>query len=199
MHRPILSFVAALLLAACGDSGQSTSDSAAADTTTQLPVATRPSCNEHRITGEGIGALRIGLPIDSVRILCNVTRDTITRASEGQMARVLSVAIDNDTVLAEVDSARVRRILVRSQELYTIDSLSVGSSIKMLTPLPDLNPMVGEGYLYVTSSAHCGMSFRLSEPPSSTAHGEWKSADLKALAPTVHVTRILLLGCTPWR
>jgi hypothetical protein len=94
-----------------------------------------------------------------------------------------------------VANARVWRILVRSQGLFTADSLSVGSSIATLVALPSVNPMVGEGYLYVATPAHCGMSFRLSVPPATLKKGEWTNAELRKLEPTVHVTRILLLGC----
>jgi hypothetical protein len=190
----------ALFTSACGERGAENSDSAAADTaatrvTDSLPTRVASSCNERRMTGDGIGLLRIGMPVDSVPLLCRVTRDTIVRGTEGMMSRVVSVAMDADTVLAEIVDARVWRILVRSQGIYTSDSLSVGSSIASLTPLPGLNPMVGEGYLYVATPAHCGMSFRLSEPPSSAPHGEWTTADLLNLVNTVHVTRILLIGC----
>jgi hypothetical protein len=196
MNRRLTLSIALALATACGGDDKALPDSTAIDTVGAAPFTPPPTCTDHRITGDGIGALRIGLPVDSVSLLCKVTRDTLGRDIEGMMARVLSVAIDSDTVLAEISDMRVWRILVRSQELYTVDSLSVGSSIKMLTSLPDLNPMVGEGYLYVTSSAHCGLSFRLSEPPSAAPHGEWKSADLATLAAKVHVTRILIFGCT---
>lgn len=185
-----------MIVAACdtGDSGDAVppDSTAVATDSVRMPEAT---CNEHIFTGNGIGLLRIGLPVDSVSRVCNVTRDTVVRGVEGMMSRVLSVAIGSDTVLAEIHQDSVWRILVRSQGLYTTDSLSVGSSIGMLTALPELNPMVGEGYLYVATPAHCGMSFRLSEPPSSLPSGEWTNADLRALSPIVHVTRILLFGC----
>ena len=187
----------AFLLAACGDRTANVSDSSVASYSPADTPAVRPlaTCNEHIMTGDGIGLLRIGMPVDSVGTVCTVTSDTVFRATEGQLARVVSVAMDLDTVYAEIVDERVWRILVRSQGIYTADSLGVGSSILMLTGFPDLNPMVGEGYLYVATTAHCGMSFRLSEPPTSAPHGEWTDTDLRNLGPNVHVTRILLIGC----
>jgi len=104
--------------------------------------------------------------------------------------------MDTDTVFAEVVDDRVWRILVRSQGFFTSDSLSVGTSVATLVELPELQPMTGEGYLYARTPAHCGMSFRLSVPPSTLPRGEWTLADLRNLPPTVHVTRILLFGCS---
>lgn len=189
----VLLFIGSVWLAACGDHRGATSDSTAAVASTD---SSSMRCGAAPITGEGIGALTIGLTVERVRALCNVVNDTVVRATEGQMSRVLMIALDSDTVMTEVVNDRVWRILVRSQGLYTADSISVGSSVVMtLTKFPDLNPMVGEGYLYAATASHCGMSFRLSEPPSSAPHGEWTSADLRSLHPLVHVTRILIFGC----
>jgi hypothetical protein len=186
----------ALILAlatACIGAGGSSDDSA--HDASGGGTSSSPLCTTHRISGDGVGPLRIGMTVDSVSLVCAVARDTIVRDSEGMMSRVLSVPVGSDTVFAEVVDARVWRILVRSQGLFTADSLSVGSSIATLVELPSLNPMVGEGYLYVATPAHCGMSFRLSVPPSTLKSGEWTNAELQKLDPTVHVTRILLLGC----
>ena len=166
-----------------------------ADSTSVATIDSSFTCNSHIISGDGIGVLRIGAPFEFVKQECEVTSDTLMRGNEGQPVRVLSIAIGLDTPYVEVVNGQVTRILVRSQGIYTRDSLSVGSSVEFLKSLPDLQPIVGEGYLYVTSSAHCGIRFRLSEPPSTAPNWEWTTNDLRQLSPMVHVTRILIGGC----
>jgi hypothetical protein len=198
LYRMCCLATGAILLMACAgtDEGQAprTGDGAPAG---QLLGASGSSCDERLMTGDGVGALRIGAHVDSIYRHCVITRDTVVRAAEGMLTRVLSVAMSDDTLFAEVADDRIWRILVRSQGIFTSDSLSVGSSVVTMVTLPELRPITGEGYLYVVTPAHCGMSFRLSEPPSSLPRGEWTLADLQKLPPEVHVTRILLIGCTP--
>ena len=194
----LLAFIA--LLGACTNSDSPGADSSSSgvpvgESAAGNGTALAAGCTTQRITGDSIGPLRIGMPVDSVPLVCPVQRDTTVRGVEGQMSRVLNVLVGNDTVFAEIADARVWRLLVRSQGLFTADSLSVGSSVLDLVALPSPNPMVGEGYLYVATPAHCGMSFRLSVPPSTLTKGEWTTAELRKLDLSVHVTRILIFGC----
>lgn len=190
----VASSVAFVLAAACAGESSPPLDSTAT-VTSAVQADSVLTCNAHVMTGDGIGLLRIGTPMHVVERACTVTSDTVMQGNEGMPVRVLSIAMGLDTPYVEVVNGQVARILVRSQGIYTRDSLAVGSSIEFLKALPDLQPIVGEGYLYVTSPAHCGIRFRLSEPPSSAPHGQWTTADLRQLSPMVHVTRILLGGC----
>ena len=136
----------------------------------------RASCAPAALDGRGIGALRIGLPMDSLRTLCRVVRDTTELRDEGMSAHVLDVAIGVDTVEAEIESDRVWRIAIRSAGLRTADALGVGTSRAKLLALPGAHEISGEGRTYVVSPARCGLSFRVTASV---------------------VSEVLIIGCNP--
>jgi hypothetical protein len=93
------------------------------------------SCGPEAITDEGIGELRIGATVESIRQKCNVVRDTTAPGAEGMLARKLRVALSRDTVEAEIVDGRVWRIAVHSPRLRTADSLGVGITLARLLRL----------------------------------------------------------------
>ena len=103
------------------------------------------SCGDEIIGDEGIGQLRIGTTVHSIRQKCNVVRDTTVIVGEGMPARKLAVAFSQDTVDAEVVDDRVWRIAVLSPRLKTADSLGVGTTIARLVQLNEPRGMTGEG------------------------------------------------------
>ena len=92
-------------------------------------------CGEGVITDEGIGELRIGATVESVRQKCDVVRDTTLIAAEGMPARKLAVVFSRDTVEAEIVDGRVWRIAVLAPRLRTADSLGVGTNLARLLQL----------------------------------------------------------------
>lgn len=151
-------------------------------------------CGSAPITGDGIGWLRPGMPIDTILANCAVTADTTVLILGEASPRVISVALGADTVMLEGSNGYIWRILVRSPGLMTRDSVHVGSPIGALLQYSDLSPLTGSGYLYaVSESRHCGLTFRLSEPPSAVK--DWTNTNLRELAPDVYVTRIIVHGC----
>ncbi len=184
-----------VLLAATVACTSERSDSGEAPASSRAVPQSAVTCSPAPITGKGIGALTIGFPVDSVLLLCDVVQDTTVEIAPGVAFRVISVAFIADTVIAEIANDRVSRILVRSQGLYTSDHVSVGASITALHAYSDLVPIAGDGYLYAESSLQCGISFRLSQPPSSVPGGKWTVAELRSLPETVYVTRIIITGC----
>src|SRR4051812_24527930 len=120
------------------------------------------TCGDEFIGDEGMGRVTIGAPLDSVRAVCRVTRDTTVRADEGMMARKVTVALRSDTVVAEIVKGRVWRIEVASPRFQSRDSLGVGTSLERLLTLDDPRGLTGEGRLFLMSPDHCGLSFRLS-------------------------------------
>jgi hypothetical protein len=157
--------------------------------------ASAPACGEAIVTGSGIGALRIGAPLDSVREHCRIVRDTIERRAEGLSSRVISVLVADDTVEAEVDSGRVWRIEVTRASPRTADSLGVGTPLSRLLELPDVRAMSGEGGVYLQSPARCGLSFQLSEYGPGGLQPEWNAASLRRFPPSTVVRRVLIVGC----
>lgn len=166
--------------------------SATAATSAIYPIS---SCGDEVITDEGIGQLRIGTTVESIRQKCNVARDTTVIAGEGMPARKLAVAFSRDTVEAEIVNGRVRRIAVLSPRLRTAASLGVGTRGVRLLELKDAHGMMGEGELFVASPDHCGMSFRLANAGPGGHRGDLDRAGLGRLPVQTVVSEVLIFGC----
>lgn len=156
----------------------------------------KSSCGTEVLGEEGIGELRIGVTVESVRLKCNVVRDTTAPGAEGMPARKLAVALSRDTVEAEIVDGRVWRIAVHSPRLRTEDALGVGTSIGRLRQLKEPRGMMGEGEFFVVSPQHCGMSFRLSNA-GRQARGDMDRAGLFRLSEAAVVSHVLIFGCKP--
>ncbi len=174
----------------------SSSASAVSSTPPAAPGAGRQtsSCGDEVITDEGIGLLRIGTTVESVRQKCNVVRDTTVIDSEGMPARRLAVTLSRDTVEAEIVNGRVWRLAVHSPRLRTADSLGVGTPLTRLLELKKPRGMTGEGKFFVASPEHCGMSFRLAIAEAG-GRGDLDSAGLARLPKSTTVSEVLIFGC----
>jgi hypothetical protein len=153
------------------------------------------SCGDAIITDEGIGELRIGATVESIRQKCSVVRDTTVMGAEGMPARKLAVVFSRDTVEAEIVDGRVWRIAVHSPRLRTADSLGVGTSGARLLQLKRPHGMTGEGAFFVASPEHCGMSFRLANAGPGAQRGDLDSAGLARLPKSTVVSEVLVFGC----
>jgi hypothetical protein len=153
------------------------------------------SCGGTTLSGTGIGALRIGMSVDSVRALCRVLSDTTRLATEGQRARFIGVQFGAETVEAEIVNDRVWRIDVRSPSFRTSDGLGVGTPLSRLLSMKSPRGLTGEGQLFVVSPDHCRLSFRLSDNGSSARSQNWDRAALARLPATTIVDRVLAIGC----
>ena len=151
-------------------------------------------CGTEVLGEEGIGELRIGATVESVRQKCNVVRDSTAPGIEGMPARKLAVALSRDTVEAEIVDGRVWRIAVHSPRLRTADALGVGTSIGRLRELKEPRGMMGEGQFFVVSPQHCGMSFRVANA-GPRARGDMNRAGLFRLPETAAVAEVLIFGC----
>jgi hypothetical protein len=156
----------------------------------------KSSCGAEVLGEEGIGELRLGSTVESVRQKCNVVRDTTAPGAEGMPARKLAVALSRDTVEAEIVDGKVWRIAVHSPQLRTADALGVGTSIGRLRQLKEPRGMMGEGQFFVASPQHCGMSFRLSNA-GPAARGDMDRAGLFRLSEAAVVSQVLIFGCGP--
>ena len=158
--------------------------------------APRPSaCGDAVITDEGIGELRIGTTIESVRQKCTLVSDKTEPGAEGMPARKLTVALSRDTVEAEIVNGRVWRLAVHSPRLRTADSLGVGTTLARLLQLRNPRGMTGEGKFFVASPEHCGMSFRLANAGPGAQRGDLDSAGLSRLPKSAAVSEVLVFGC----
>lgn len=175
------------------------SSSSSSPSTPPVTTAGGPkfACGAEVLGEEGIGELRIGATVESVREKCNVVRDTTAPGAEGMPARKLAVALSRDTVEAEIVDGRVWRIAVHSPRLRTADALGVGTSIGTLRQMKEPRGMVGEGQFFVASPQHCGMSFRLSNAGPRAKRGDMDRAGLFRLPETAFVSQVLIFGCKP--
>ncbi|HEV7595931.1 MAG TPA: hypothetical protein VGO33_13120 [Gemmatimonadaceae bacterium] len=153
------------------------------------------ACGDEIVGEEGIGQLRIGTPVESLRQKCNVVRDTTVVGAEGMPARKVAVAFSRDTVEAEIVGGKVWRIAVTSPRLRTRDAVGVGTTIGRLRQLKDPRGMMGEGQLFVASPQHCGMSFRLAGAGPRGQSGDLDRAGLFRLPEMTMVSQILVFGC----
>lgn len=185
--------VATIVAAACGPPREN--PGVAAGDSTLPPPASNSSCRGTTLSGRGVGALRIGMNVDAVRAICRVLSDTTRLASEGQRARFIGVGFGTETLEAEIVDGRVWRIDVRSPRFRTSDGLGVGTPLSRLLSLKSPRGLTGEGQLFVASTDHCGLSFRLSDNGSSSRSQNWDRAALARLPSATVVDRVLAVGC----
>ena len=152
-------------------------------------------CGDEFIGDEGMGKVYIGAPIDSVRAVCTVIRDTTKLATEGQLARKMTIRFPSDTIVAEIVKGRVWRIEVTSPKFRTRDSLGVGTPLDRLLKLEEPRGLSGEGRLFVVSPDHCGLSFGLSKNFPGALPRPIDRAALGKLPRTTTVRNVFIIGC----
>lgn len=148
-----------------------------------------------RLTGDGVGALRVGATLASVRDACRIVRDTIAEGPEAQMQRELTVALGADTVTAIVVDDAIWRVHVDDPDIRTADGLGVGSPASAFRPLEGAQVLFGEG-VFITVPALCGLSFRLSgEADAGALVGTPEASRVAALPAATRVVEVLAIGC----
>lgn len=175
-----IALLAAVVAIACGppDRPESTT-SARTCGVTDTPI----------LGNEGIGAFRLGAPVDSVQAACVVLQDTsMAQGAEGMPERRLTVLVAGDTVEATIEDAAVWRIEVRTPHIRTQDSIGVGSTMATLRRQPMEFLGYGEGGPFVRVTAYCGLSLELTGVPGFARR-------LDDLPPSASVERILVVGC----
>ncbi len=202
-RRNILACVFALFLSACGDpaarqDGAGEPDSAGAQSSISDYETESAACgitSETTLTGNGLGDLTVESTVEDVAELCTILRDTTAMGIEGQPQRIVTVDASDRTVEAEIVDGKVWRIAVDDPTFRTSDSLGVGTALERLLEFPDAEPLIGEGTVFVGIPAHCGLSFRLSEPVSSLPAGKPDRSSLGELPQDTRVDRVLAFGC----
>lgn len=148
------------------------------------------------VTGDSIGLLHIGANDEAARHACRVVRDTTMRVEySAGPARVLSLQIGSDVVLAQLERGRVSRIEVSSPRLRTRDSLGVGTTLERLLHLPAVRGHFYAGRMYLDAASHCGLVFELSAPSLPIPESTLDSAKLAGLPGGIVVDRLRVDGC----
>lgn len=144
------------------------------------------------LTGDGVGALRLGATVEQVTLACRVLSDTTDpQGPEGQPERSLTVLLGegSDTLRAVVVGDSIWRLHVTSEWPRALDSLGVGSVVADLRVRRGARLINGEGRLFITTADPCGLSFRLDRP--NTTQG----LTLGAVGDSVKVVEVLVVGC----
>ena len=166
-------------------------DSAPATRDGATTVAATATCGVDArtpLTGDGIGDLRVGMPVEAVSRGCRVLRDTTALGAEGMQERRILVDLGRDSVVAVVDSNRVWRLHVSSPAFRTSDSLGVGTPASALRRA-GARVLTGEGKVFVTLPSHCGLSFRLRGVQAG------RVSSVSQLPPGAVVDEVLAIGC----
>ena len=140
------------------------------------------------LTGDGIGDLRVGAPVEEVSRSCRVLSDAIVPGVEGISERLLLVDLGRDTVRAVVTEGRIGRVHVRGRAYRAADSLGVGTPASALRR-PGARVLTGEGTVFVALPGHCGLSFRIRGVPPGRASSPEQIPD------TALVDEVLAFGC----
>ena len=195
-RRAALALSLVVTLAACPGERGATADTAAvpADTASATDVL---GCDARgaRLTGDGLGALRVGATLASVRQACRIVRDTVAEGPEAQLQRELTIALATDTVTAIVVDDAIWRVHVDDPDIRTADDLGVGTPASAFRSLDGAQVMFGEG-VFVAVPSICGLSFRLSEDADAgTLAGTPDASRVAALPASARVVEVLAVGC----
>jgi hypothetical protein len=152
------------------------------------------------MTGERVGALRIGMPADSIPRLCQIRSDS-TEQSEGLPVRAIRIPVPEGTLRVWLNRDVIYNVLVETPHFRTPDSIRVGSPIERLLRYADLQGGTGEGgyFLWTNTQPLCGLSFEIEFP---RGHLDWLQRPfsvqfLTPFATSARVRRILLRQCFP--
>lgn len=190
--RSSLVCVVAVVAHACSRGDSDPAGDATARRLDTPSAAASPTCGVDAITvltGDGIGALRVGASVDDVARACRIIRDTTALGAEGMTERQIVVRLGRDSASAVVDSARVRRVHVRTAAFRTADSLGVGTPGRALRR-PGAQVLTGEGAHFITLPSHCGLSFRLRGVEFGRVSSPGQIPD------TAGVDEVLAVGCS---
>jgi hypothetical protein len=201
--RSRLKSIALVCLVACTtadtrrDSTRANDPLRATDSVVAVPKVQNRACGSRLITETGVGDLKLGMTVDSVKAVCRVEFDSVRPGPEGEMERVIGVSYPPDLIEAEILQDTVWRLDIRTAGVTTRDSIAVGSPVSWLLRHGDAQGVIGEGNFVVLFRNRCGISFELSGGiPPGRPH-TWTAEELKRLPPTTRVQRILVYRCAP--
>lgn len=148
------------------------------------------------LTGEGVGAVRVGESEAAVRRACHIVRRKLKKGEAPPPDNLLDFRIGSTPVQAEIAGGRVQRVVIDGGAFRTADKLGVGSSLASLLASGPARAGETEGVIYASSPAHCGLSFALSyRPERGEDRDNWTADGLARLPPQTTITRVLMSGC----
>ena len=150
------------------------------------------------LTGDGVGAVRVGATVAAVRKACHVPAIKLKKGESPPPAELLTVKIGMTEVKAEIMAGRVWRVIVDDGSLQTGDRLGVGSPLSAVLAAGPARASEIEGVIYAATARHCGVNFALSyNPRRGEDRDSWTAEGLARLPPDTRVERVMMAGCKP--
>jgi hypothetical protein len=147
---------------------------------------------ESRIGEDGLGLLRIGVSLESIRAGCTILSETPSTAKTAGSAHI---DLGRDTAALDLAGGNIRKITLHHQAYRTADSLGVGTHITTLMRLRDAVGLVDHGKLYAVSPAYCGLRFMLENPAPKPPAAQSGKAALRRLSGEVRTLELEIVGC----
>lgn len=168
----------------------------AAQIAKKLARETRLCSGKLTLTGDGVGAVRVGAPVATVRKACHAPVRKLKKGEAPPPANLLQLKVGPAQVQAEIAGGRVWRVTVDEGPLRTLDKLGVGSPLSAVLASGAARASETEGVIYASTAADCGVSFALSyRPRPGEDRDSWTAEGLSRLPPDTKVERVLLSGC----
>jgi hypothetical protein len=155
----------------------------------------RPRCDQFTLTENGVGAVEIGDPRDSIRTRCIVVSDSTTQNGEGAVQGNVVVGVAGSPLVVEIADGRVYRLAVTDTVFRTHDGLGPGFAVARLLDLPGAIVLEGVHDLSVVVNAHCGLYFRIPKPATVPENGGRWTDVVRAMPEGTSVERVVVHGC----
>jgi hypothetical protein len=155
----------------------------------------RPRCDQFTVTENGVGALEIGDPRDSVRTRCVIMSDSTAQNGEGPVQGNVVVGVSGTPLLVEIAEGRVYRLAVTDTLFRTRDGLGPGFAVARLLDLPGAIVLEGVHDLSIVVNAHCGIYFRIPKPATPPENGGRWTDVVRAMPEGTPVERVVVHGC----
>ena len=171
---------------------------------TAAQIARQLAAESHRcsgkltLTGDGVGAVRVGATVAAVRKACHAPVRKSRKGEPPPPADLLELKISGAPVRAEIEGGRVWRVVVDDGPFRTLDKLGVGSPLQDILASGPARASQIEGVIYAANTNRCGVSFALSyRPRRGEDRDNWTAEGLARLPPDTKVERVLMSGCKP--
>lgn len=168
----------------------------AAQVARELAREARRCSGKLTLTGEGLGAVRVGASEAQVRRVCHVRKAKSKKGEAAPPPNLLTFNIGKTPVQAEIQHGRVWRVSVEGPAFKTRGKVGVDSPLSALLASGQTRASQTEGVIYASSSADCGLSFALSHHPGpGEDRDSWTADGLARLPPDTKLERALISGC----
>lgn len=174
----------------------------AAHAPTAAQIAKQLARESHRcsgrltLTGDGVGAVRVGATVAAVRKACHIRSRKLRKGEAPPPEDSFALKVGSAVVQIEARGGRIWRVIVDDGDLRTLDQLGVGTPLSALMASAPTRAGQTEGVIYAATAAHCGMTFALTyRPQRGEDRDNWSPEALRSLPPDTAVDRVLIAGC----